>query len=57
MDVRKTASGTNTPEEKQEWCRHNIYRRLNWYRHVMRRDDEHIEKKVLTTDMPGKRKI
>ena len=31
-------------------------RRLNWYGHVMRRDEEHILRKVLRTDNPGKRK-
>ena len=31
-------------------------RRLNWYRHVMRRDGEHILMKVLRADIPGKRK-
>ena len=31
-------------------------RRLNWYRHVMKRDEEHILRKVLRMDVPGKRK-
>ena len=31
-------------------------RRLNWYRHVTRRDGEHILMKVLRADIPGKRK-
>ena len=31
-------------------------RRLNWYGHVMRRDNEHILRKVLRADIPGKRK-
>ena len=31
-------------------------RRLNWYAHVMRRDGEHILRKVLRADIPGKRK-
>ena len=31
-------------------------RRLNWYGHVMRRDGEHILRKVLRSDIPGKRK-
>ena len=31
-------------------------RRLNWCRHVMRRDGEHILRKVLRADIPGKRK-
>ena len=31
-------------------------RRLNWYRNVMRRDGEHILRKVLRADTPGKRK-
>ena len=31
-------------------------RRLNWYGHVMRRDGEHILRKVLRADIPGKRK-
>ena len=33
-------------------------RRSNWYGHVMRRDDEHIPRKVLRADrpIPGKRK-
>ena len=31
-------------------------RRLNWYGHVMRRDGEHIMRKVLKADIPGKRK-
>ena len=31
-------------------------RRLNWYGHVIRRDDEHILRKVLRADIPGKRK-
>ena len=30
-------------------------RRLNWYEHVMRRDGEHILRKVLKADIPGKR--
>ena len=29
-------------------------RRLNWYGHVMRRDGEHILRKVLRGDIPGK---
>ena len=29
-------------------------RRLNWYGHGMRRDEEHILRKVLRTDIPGK---
>ena len=32
-------------------------RRLNWYGHVMRRDEEHILRQVLRMDTPGKRKI
>ena len=32
-------------------------RRLIWYGHVMRRDGEHILRKVLRADIPGKRKI
>ena len=31
-------------------------RRLIWYGHVMRRDGEHIIRKVLRADIPGKRK-
>ena len=31
-------------------------RRLNWYGHVMTRDGEHILRKVLRADIPGKRK-
>ena len=31
-------------------------RRLNWYGHATRRDGEHILKKVLRADTPGKRK-
>ena len=31
-------------------------RRFNWYGHVMRRDGEHILRKVLRADIPGKRK-
>ena len=31
-------------------------RRLNWYGHVMRRDGEHILRRVLRADIPGKRK-
>ena len=31
-------------------------RRLNWYGHVMRRDGEHILRKVSRADIPGKRK-
>ena len=31
-------------------------RRLNWYGHVMRRDGEHILRKVLRADIPGQRK-
>ena len=30
--------------------------RLNWYGHVMRRDKEHIMRKVVKTDIPWKRK-
>ncbi len=29
---------------------------LNWYGHVMRRDGEHILRKVFRADIPGKRK-
>ena len=32
-------------------------RRLTWYGHVMRRDEEHILRKMLITDIPEKRKI
>ena len=31
-------------------------RQLNSYGHMMRRDEEHILRKVLRTDVPGKRK-
>ena len=31
-------------------------RRMNWYGHVMRRDEEHIPRKVLSTDIPRKTK-
>ena len=31
-------------------------RKLNWYGHVMRRDGEHILRKVLRADIQGKRK-
>ena len=31
-------------------------RRLNWYGHATRRDEEHILRKVLRTDIPGKTK-
>ena len=31
-------------------------RRLNWCRHMMRRDEEQILRKVLRMDIPGKRK-
>ena len=31
-------------------------RRFNWYGHVMRRDGEHILRKVMRADIPGKRK-
>ena len=31
-------------------------RRFNWYGHVMRRDGEHILRKVLRADIPGKMK-
>ena len=31
-------------------------RRLIWYGHVMRRDGEHILRKVMRADIPGKRK-
>ena len=31
-------------------------RQLNWYGHVMRRDEEHVTSKVLRADIPGKRK-
>ena len=31
-------------------------RRLNWYGHVMMRDGDHILRKVLRADVPGKRK-
>ena len=30
-------------------------RRLNWYGHVMRRDEEHILRKVLRLDIPEKK--
>ena len=30
--------------------------RLNWYGHVIRRDEEHIIRKMLRADIPGKRK-
>ena len=32
-------------------------RKFNCYGHVMRRDGEHILRKVLRADIPGKRKI
>ena len=31
-------------------------RRVNWYRHVTRRDEEHILRKVSRMDILGKRK-
>ena len=31
-------------------------RRLNWFGHVMRRDEEYIQRKVLRADIPRKRK-
>ena len=31
-------------------------KRLNWYGHVMRRDGEHILRKVMRADIPGQRK-
>ena len=31
-------------------------RRLKWYRHVIRGDEERIQRKVLRADIPGKRK-
>ena len=40
---------------KRGACFQNITeRRLNWYGHVMRRDGEHILRKVLRADIPGK---
>ena len=32
-------------------------RRLNWYGRVMRREEEHILRKMMKMDIPGKRKI
>ena len=32
-------------------------RRSKWYGHVMRRDEEHILRKVLRMDVPGKRNL
>ena len=54
----KTRSGMNTSEE--QWLvthasKQVTDRRLNWYGHVMRRDGEHILRKVLRADRPGKR--
>ena len=47
----------NTYRGQREWRRvpkKITGRWLNWYGHVMRRDKEHILRKVLTTDIPGK---
>ena len=44
-----------SPVVLQEW-RILTERRLNWYGHVMWRDGEHILRKVLRADIPGKRK-
>ena len=30
--------------------------RLNWYGHVMRREEEHVVRRVMTKEIPGKRK-
>ena len=30
--------------------------RLRWYRHVMRRDQEYVGRKVIEMELPGKRK-
>ena len=38
------------------YCKKILDRRLNCYRHVGRRDEEQILRKVVRTDIPGKRK-
>ena len=58
MDVRRdtqTRSGMNTSEEQQA-SKKITERRLIWYGHVMRRDGEHILRKVLRAVISGKRK-
>ena len=30
--------------------------RLRWYRHVMRRDQEYVQRKMMEMESPGKRK-
>ena len=36
------------------WLKNITERRLHWYGHVMRGDGEHILRKVLRADIPGK---
>ena len=61
-----TSAGNTNDEIRNEHIRgttrvaqaskHITERRLNCYGHVMRRDGEHILRRVLRADIPGKRK-
>ena len=52
--MQKSKYGTNTQREASESI---AERRQTWYGHVARRDQEHVPRKVLRMDTPGKRNV
>ena len=46
----------NTLEGQQEWCKKITEKRLKWYGHVRRMKEEHIVRRMLDVDIPGKRR-
>ena len=54
QDEERTHTGTTTVAQASKKSQE---RRLTSYGHVMMRDEEHILRKVLRTDVPGKRKM
>ena len=46
--IRKTIKVTEISKKVQE-------RRLQWYGHVMRRDEDYVGRKVMEMEVPGKR--
>ena len=58
MDVQGVIrSEMNTLEGKQEYCQHPRKlqkKRLKWYGRVRRMEEEHIVRRILDMDIPGK---